>query len=129
MIDPERILAIVADVFGVSIADIRGRRRFARITQARHAAAYLLAERGLGRTEIGEILGRNWSTISTSIAVATQLAKDDRTYAARLRVCLAACDPAPPREAPAPKPHGAWVVAPAIHVSMFFWGVPDVPSA
>jgi DnaA-like protein len=102
MKDPEEILAAVCAVFHVSLAELIGLRRFQRIAQARHAAAWALSQRGLGKTEIGELLHRDHSTISTSIKQAAELDASDPAFAAKLRALRAALDPAAPAEAPQP---------------------------
>lgn len=113
MIDLDTILHIVADIFHVSIGDIRGRRRFLRHMRAKHAVCYLLIHAGYGVTEAAEMLGRHYTTVASSAEAAEQLIRDDATYAAQIRACQAAMDAAIPTvrtvaEASAPSRGPGW---------------------
>lgn len=121
MTDPDRILRAVCDLFGVSLAELRSPRRFARLTPARQAAAYALRWAGIGLVECGALLHRDHTTIVYSVRQAEQRAERDSAYAARLRALAAACGATP--EAPARIPAQPMAVTPAMRWALTFWGV------
>lgn len=135
MIDLDTILAVVASIFRVSVADIRGGRRFQRHMRARHAVCYLLVCRaGYGVTEAGEMLGRHYTTVSASVDAAEQLIGDDPSYAAQVAACRAALartegealslSPQPSALSPT-KRRDAWVVEQSVHIALYWWGLPE----
>lgn len=69
VINPDAIISIVAQEYGYTVKDLKGKKRFPRIVEARHLAIYLCREI-LGETymEIGKIFGgKDHSTIAHSI--------------------------------------------------------------
>jgi chromosomal replication initiator protein len=80
------------------VADLTGRRRTARIVQARFAAAYALHRQypGMPLSAIGRALGgRDHSTIINAIRRAEALARNDSDYHAKLRALTSG--PSPPQ--------------------------------
>ena len=60
----EKILSVVAKHFGVSIEDIKSRKRTENIANARHTALYLIRNlTPLSLDEIGKIVGRDHATV------------------------------------------------------------------
>lgn len=126
MIDPAVILRTVADLFGVSIADLIGTRRYKRLTSARQAAAYALRQAGLGVIETGELLRRDHSTITYSVRQAERRTTADPAYAAKLHQLLVRpSDPPPALHATRTRPAQRVAVAltPQLRLSLSFWGV------
>jgi len=84
--EPRRVLEAVAAEFGITVDELVGRRRTARVALARHTAALLLREQlGLQVTEVGRVLGgRHHATASNSIERAYSRRLDRPTYRARL---------------------------------------------
>jgi chromosomal replication initiation ATPase DnaA len=76
----DRILEVVAEKFGVSVADIKSSRRSRQVLPARHVAAYL-AHTALGMTppDIGEQMGgRDYTNILMYCrAIERRAAEDD----------------------------------------------------
>jgi hypothetical protein len=124
MIDPAIILERAADLFGVSVADILGRRRFRHIARARHAVIYVLWKQGITTPAIGSIIHRDHSTVCSSIQVAEDLATDQPAYAALLHALLrsATAEPEPPPP-PHPERGGAWLARPSLTFALAWWGV------
>lgn len=59
-----RLLYAAADAFGVTVEDLRGTKRSARISTARHGAAYALRKKfGLSQSMIARMLAKDHSTI------------------------------------------------------------------
>lgn len=76
---PAPILQIVADLYGVTVAELTGKRRFARLTIARQAAAWALRRSGLGVTETGEQLNQDHTTVIYSVrATEARIGTDGR---------------------------------------------------
>jgi len=98
---PRAILEATADIFGVTLADLIGPRRYRRIADAKLAAAYTLRQVGISLREAGELLGRDTSTIVQNAKAAAALADRDPAFAARLRALAAAINPVEP---PVPPP-------------------------
>ncbi|MBQ7500009.1 MAG: chromosomal replication initiator protein DnaA [Clostridia bacterium] len=66
-VTPEKILEAVAEKYGVTVQDIKSRKRTQKIASARHIAVYIIRKlTNLEFTKIGEILGRDHSTILNS---------------------------------------------------------------
>ncbi len=85
------ILHHVADVFGVTLADLTGPRRTPDLVQARFAAAYALRRhcQDMPLCAIGEALGgRDHSTIINALRRAEALAQRDADYDAKLRLLV-----------------------------------------
>ena len=58
----------VADTFGLSVDELKGRRRFAYISIARHRAMRLIRDRlGKSHTQIADFFGRHEATIRHGI--------------------------------------------------------------
>jgi len=85
-VQPRDVLHLVADEFGVTVDELVGRRRFARICRARHTAALLLREQlGLSYPKIGQELGgRDHATAHHAVQVAYGWRIDLPPYADRL---------------------------------------------
>ncbi len=64
----ERILRIVSKGYGISMDDIKSRRRQATIAEARHVSVYIIRQlTDLSLTQIGVLLDRDHATIMNSI--------------------------------------------------------------
>ena len=64
----ERILSAVSKKYGVSVDDIKSKKRTDSIASARHTSAYIIRKlTDLSLAEIGKILGRDHSTVMSSI--------------------------------------------------------------
>jgi len=73
----------VCDVTGVTLADLLGPSRVAKVAEARHAAAYLLVANGESGPGAAEILNRNsHNTIRNSCKVVEQRADLQKLVAA-----------------------------------------------
>jgi len=97
MIPADVVLARAAALFVVSVADLLGPRRFARLAPARQAAAWALRAHGYTVVEIGELFDRDHTTICYHTKVAEKRAEADPAYAAQLRALMAdPSAPAPP---------------------------------
>lgn len=81
-LDKEEILEKVAQKFGVTVKQLRGKGREKKLTQARNAAVWLLRKKGgFSLATIGETLGgRDHSTISNGLERATTQKRSDRGY-------------------------------------------------
>jgi len=64
MPDADAIVQTVAEEYGFTVADLKGRDRHADIVEARVVAMQMLFLQGLGVTQIGEVLNRDHSTVS-----------------------------------------------------------------
>lgn len=60
-------LEAAADLYDVTIDDITGRSRVARIVRARHVACWLMRQHGMTLQEIGAAVGRDHSTAIASV--------------------------------------------------------------
>lgn len=100
---PDQILSRVAEAYGVTVADLRGRSRKPQIVQARQAAMLALRRlTDLSSGEIGEQLdGRDHSTVlyGAAQAEARLLADDDFRRRFDLVIALPRVTP-PARPAP-----------------------------
>lgn len=124
MTDPAATLRAVCALFGVSEADLIGRRRSRRLTPARQAAAYALRRAGLSLVEVGELLRRDHTTIIYSVRQAEARATTDPAYAAKLHQLLG--------EPPAPPPPVRKVVVITPQLRLWLWSHRDsimMPSA
>ncbi len=64
----QKILKAVSDKYGVAVDEIKGTKRNENIANARHVAIYIIRTlTDLPQTQIGEIFGRNHSTVISSI--------------------------------------------------------------
>lgn len=61
------LLGLVADLYGLTIADLKGPRRTRWIVSARHHAMWVLHNQRLSSTCIGRILNRDHSTVLNGI--------------------------------------------------------------
>ncbi|MBI3158274.1 MAG: chromosomal replication initiator protein DnaA [Chloroflexi bacterium] len=80
-LDPERVVEAVAQVFGVSVTELRERNRARQIALPRQVAMYLLREEAqISLPQIGEVLGgRDHTTVMYGCdKVADMLEQDDR---------------------------------------------------
>lgn len=78
---PEQVVALVAAHYGLTVAEITGRRRTAEIALARQVAMYLLREEhGLTLPAVGaQVGGRDHTTVRHGVTrIAEQQAEDDR---------------------------------------------------
>ena len=67
-VTPERIIEAVSQKYGVSVSDIKSRKRTQKIASARHITVYIIKKlTNMESTKIGEFLGRDHSTILNSI--------------------------------------------------------------
>lgn len=74
----DRILNVVAENYGVSVEDIKGKGRNANIAVARHMAIYLMRQNTeLSLAEIGKIFSRDHSTTISSIKKVEEEKKSD----------------------------------------------------
>lgn len=70
----EKLIQNVSKKYGVSVDDIKGRRRVAEIVNARHIAIYLIRrETELSLPSIGNIFDRDHTTIMSSIATVERM--------------------------------------------------------
>lgn len=87
-INPEVIMSVVAEHLGVSVNDIKSKKRSKSIAQARQVVMYLcrvLTDKGL--QDIGDALGgRNHSTIISGIKKVEEKKKTDAEFGAQLEV-------------------------------------------
>lgn len=76
----------VSKAFGISLGDLHGPRRFAWVSEPRHALMLMLSEKVKGKPEtIGKFLGgRNRGTVVNGIARAKALAFSDPAYRAKI---------------------------------------------
>jgi chromosomal replication initiation ATPase DnaA len=85
------ILYRAADLFGITVADLTGRRRTPDLVQARFAAAYALRRhcQDMPLCAIGAALGgRDHSTIINALRRAEALAWNNTDYNAKLQALL-----------------------------------------
>lgn len=97
---PDQVLARVAEAFGVTVAELRGRSRRTFIAHARQAAMLALIRlTDLSSGEIGEQLdGRDHSTVLYGVAAAEDRMATDDEYRRRVELALAlGRPPATPR--------------------------------
>jgi len=83
---PERIIAMVAERYGVTAEAISGKRRTRKIAAPRHVAMYMMRQlTDLSLTEIGRCFGgRDHSTVLHACAVVGEKAAADNAFAERL---------------------------------------------
>ena len=68
----DRIFAMVSEEYGVSVEDMKSKKRTANIASARHVAVYIMREiTNLSLSAIGEIMGRDHTTVLASITNVT----------------------------------------------------------
>ncbi len=97
-----RIVARVAQAYGVSPATLVSRRRDPLLVEARRVAMGLLAERGLGPCWIGTVLAHDHSTVLHHLAVLREgRSAEEQEMLSDLRVST--------RSAPSPDPQGGRV--------------------
>jgi chromosomal replication initiator protein len=80
-LDPERVVEAVAQVFGVSVSELRERNRARQVALPRQVAMYLLREEAqISLPQIGEVLGgRDHTTVMYGCdKVADMIEQDDR---------------------------------------------------
>jgi len=81
LLDPDRVVGIVASAFGISAEALLGRSRTREVALPRQVAMYLLREEGnVSLPQIGEVLGgRDHTTVMYACEkVADMLERDDR---------------------------------------------------
>ena len=87
-ITPEIIMSVVAEHLGVSVADIKSKKRTKSIAQARQVVMYLcrvLTDKGL--QDIGNVVGgKNHSTVINGIKQVEEKKKADAEFGAQLEV-------------------------------------------
>ncbi len=66
LLNPNRAIADVAAVFGITAKDIQGRSRIERYTYPRHIYVYLLRRSGYALEEIGRLMSRDHGTALNS---------------------------------------------------------------
>jgi chromosomal replication initiation ATPase DnaA len=81
---PGEALAGVAGRLGVTVAVLTGRDRTEAVSQIRHAAMWLLYQRGLGTPTIGRLLGRDPTTVRYGILQVETARRDDPAARERL---------------------------------------------
>jgi chromosomal replication initiator protein len=65
----EKILSVVTKHYGISIEDIKSKKRTENISNARHTAIYIIRNiTGLSLKEIGNVFGRDHATVLSSIS-------------------------------------------------------------
>ena len=68
----ERIFTIVSEEYGVSVEDMKSKKRTANIAAARHVAVYIMREiTNLSLSAIGEVMDRDHTTVLASITNVT----------------------------------------------------------
>ena len=73
-----RIFNLVSEKYGIAVEEIKGKRRTDSIANARHISIYLLREEtDLPQTSIGELFGRDHSTIISSLNRIRKMMKED----------------------------------------------------
>jgi chromosomal replication initiation ATPase DnaA len=83
-------VALVADAYGVSLASLIAPGREPLLVEARRVAMQLLAERGLGASSIGRMVGRDHSTVLHHLALLRQSpTPEEQEMLADLRVAVA----------------------------------------
>ncbi len=83
-IDANRVIAMVADQFQISVQDLKGRLRTKRVALARQTAMYLLRQQlNLSLKDIGYLLGgKDHTTVMHAINKIQQLKTEDPNFAA-----------------------------------------------
>lgn len=77
----ERIIEKVSKKYGVSVEDIKGRKRVAEIANARHICIYLIRKQTeLATPSIGQIFDRDHTTIISSIAAVEKRIKESPMF-------------------------------------------------
>ena len=78
---PQRVVQLVAEYYGFTVADLTGRSRTAPIAHARHVAMYLLrAENALSLPAIGDVLGgRDHTTVRHGVEKMTADVEQDES--------------------------------------------------
>jgi chromosomal replication initiator protein len=79
-----KILAVVADHFNLTVEEIRGRRRFRRFSTPRHVAAWIMRRAGHGLADIGQQINRDHSTAYYGVQVILKMRADDPKFAAEI---------------------------------------------
>ena len=65
----ERILSAVSKKYGVSVDDVKSKKKTDSIANARHVAIYIIRKlTDLSLKEIGKIFGRDHSTVISSVS-------------------------------------------------------------
>ena len=81
VVTPEKILEAVGEKYDVPVADLKSRKRTQKIASARHVAVYLIRKlTNLEYTKIGEIFGRDHSTIMNSYYIVEEELKINSIY-------------------------------------------------
>jgi chromosomal replication initiator protein len=78
------IISGVARHYGVTVGEMRGRRRFRRVAEPRHVTAWLLRKHGMTIKDISEELSRDHSTIVYAVKRVEQLMREDGVFRARV---------------------------------------------
>tara|TARA_R100000808_G_scaffold2522_1_gene9912 strand:+ start:3280 stop:3588 length:309 start_codon:yes stop_codon:yes gene_type:complete len=85
-IDKDLIVKAIGEVYGVSKAQLKGRRRTMDVAHARFSCfRYLYEEVGLSLTQIGAYFKRHHSDVLYGIRKIKELEEDSRVMAARAR--------------------------------------------
>ncbi len=92
-LQPDAVLSVVADFYGVNVEDLVGKSRRASVSRARQVAMYILREDfGLRLTRIGELLGgRTHATVKYACQKVTREAEENdevRRHIAEIRSML-----------------------------------------
>ena len=78
---PEYIISRVASFYSINEKDILGQKRDADTMQARHTAIYLIRTMNdMSQQDVGDIFGRDHSTIRSSLARTEELLKTDPAF-------------------------------------------------
>jgi chromosomal replication initiation ATPase DnaA len=88
------ITARVGLEFGITLKEIRGRRRFERVVIPRHVAMTLLYEMldGVGLEDVGRYFGRDHGTVINAIRATNDRCETSEAIKAKVENCRAAFD-------------------------------------
>ncbi len=82
----EKILLAVGKSFGVTVEDLKSKKKTNNIANARHVAIYVIKKlTELTLQEIGSIFGRNHSTVSYSLEIAERNIRTVNNYDAQIK--------------------------------------------
>lgn len=84
----EQLVAATSFMFGVDRAELFGRNRTARATEARHALAWALRQANWSLESIGDFLHRDHTTIIYAVKVVERKAERSARFAERLAALI-----------------------------------------
>lgn len=79
-----KVLVAVAAHHGVTVEELRGQRRWAKLVRPRHIAIWLLRRAGLSFPAIGRVINRDNSTVQYAVRAIEKLREEDEDFAAEL---------------------------------------------